>query len=106
MKEILVMKEFKSPYVIAYFGCYITPIEVWVVYRMNIYNAKIVTEYSSGGSVKDIMGTLGKGLPEQQICTICKYALKGLFYLHSQGKVHKEVKVFSSSYFFNGRREI
>ena len=38
------------------------------------------------------MGIKGKGLTEPQISAICKSILYSIDYLHSQNKVHRDIK--------------
>jgi serine/threonine protein kinase len=49
-------------------------------------------EYCGGGSVSDICNILESGLREDQIALVCREALKGLHYLHSVHKIHRDIK--------------
>jgi len=49
-------------------------------------------EYCGGGSVADLIGITEEPLDESQIAYICREALKGLAYLHSIFKVHRDIK--------------
>jgi serine/threonine kinase 3 len=51
-----------------------------------------VTEYCDAGSVSDIMRLRKKTPTENEIAIILKDALKGLQYLHSRRKIHRDVK--------------
>ncbi len=49
-------------------------------------------EYCPVGSVGDIMQMTKLLLNDEQICFICTSTLKGLAYLHSQRKIHRDIK--------------
>ncbi|KAK3189399.1 hypothetical protein Dsin_028960 [Dipteronia sinensis] len=51
-----------------------------------------VMEYCGGGSVADLMNVIEEPLEEYQTTYICREALKGLAYLHSIFKVHRDIK--------------
>nr|KAG5688017.1 hypothetical protein BaRGS_026807 [Batillaria attramentaria] len=53
---------------------------------------QIVMEYCGAGSVSDIMRLRNKTLNEREIATILYYTLKGLEYLHSRRKIHRDIK--------------
>lgn len=48
-------------------------------------------EYCGGGSCADLLESLGP-LPEPFIASICKETLSGLLYLHTNHKLHRDVK--------------
>ena len=52
----------------------------------------IVMEYCGGGSVRDLLIGCGHPLAEHQIAFLCGEALRGLVYLHSIFKVHRDIK--------------
>ena len=49
-------------------------------------------EFCGGGSVSDLLHVLQEGLEEGEIAFICAEALKGLEYLHSIRKIHRDIK--------------
>lgn len=49
-------------------------------------------EYCGAGSVSDLMRITGKTLNENQISVVLRDALKGLEYLHSVRKIHRDIK--------------
>lgn len=51
----------------------------------------LVMEYCGGGSCADLLESLGP-LPEPFIASICKETLSGLLYLHTNHKLHRDVK--------------
>lgn len=49
-------------------------------------------EYCGGGSIADIIEILESPLTEEQIKYVCREALKGIHYLHSNKKLHRDIK--------------
>jgi len=49
-------------------------------------------ESCSAGSVADLMKITDKVLTEPHIATIMKAVLHGLHYLHSQRRIHRDIK--------------
>jgi len=65
VKEISIMKQCDSPYIVRYFGSYFKDADLWVkeIHQKSIlfiYFLKIVMEYCGAGSVSDIMKLRGK----------------------------------------------
>ncbi|XP_020583817.1 serine/threonine-protein kinase dst1 [Phalaenopsis equestris] len=79
--EIEMLQQCSHPNVVRYFGSYQGEEYLW-----------IVMEYCGGGSVADLMSVTEEPLNETQIAYICREALKGLAYLHSIFKVHRDIK--------------
>ena len=79
--EIAMLQQCNHPNVVRYLGSFQGEDYLW-----------IVMEYCGGGSVADLMNITDEALEEQQIAYICREALKGLTYLHSIFKVHRDIK--------------
>ncbi|XP_033332778.1 MAP4K3-like protein hppy isoform X8 [Megalopta genalis] len=79
-QEILMMKDCRHPNIIAYYGSYLRREKLW-----------ICMEYCGGGSLQDIYHITGP-LSEIQIAYMCRETLLGLAYLHSMGKMHRDIK--------------
>lgn len=79
--EIEMLQQCSHPNVVRYLGSYQGEEYLW-----------IVMEYCGGGSVADLMNVTDEALEEFQIAYICREALKGLSYLHSIFKVHRDIK--------------
>ncbi|XP_012270054.1 mitogen-activated protein kinase kinase kinase kinase 5 isoform X2 [Orussus abietinus] len=79
-QEILMMKDCRHPNIIAYYGSYLRRDKLW-----------ICMEYCGGGSLQDIYHITGP-LMEIQIAYMCRETLLGLAYLHSMGKMHRDIK--------------
>ena len=92
IKEISIMQQCDSPYVVKYYGSYFKQTDLW-----------IVMEYCGAGSILDIMKLRGlywnlpktqvKTLTEDEIATVLSDTLKGLEYLHLRKKIHRDIKV-------------
>ncbi|OTF72095.1 hypothetical protein BLA29_006961, partial [Euroglyphus maynei] len=74
------MKDCRHPNIVAFFGSYLRRDKLW-----------ICMEYCGGGSLQDIYHCTGP-LSEDQIAYVIRETLKGLHYLHSVGKIHRDVK--------------
>ncbi|XP_066149196.1 serine/threonine-protein kinase 3-like isoform X1 [Euwallacea fornicatus] len=81
IKEISIMQQCDSPYVVKYYGSYFKNTDLW-----------IVMEYCSAGSISDIMRIRRKTLSEDEIATVIADTLKGLEYLHLRRKIHRDIK--------------
>lgn len=80
IKEVKFLTQVKHDNAIDYKGCYLKEHTAW-----------LVMEYCLG-SASDIIEVHKKPLKEDEICEICCQCLKGLGYLHSYGKIHRDVK--------------
>ncbi|KKK17716.1 ste20-like serine/threonine protein, partial [Aspergillus rambellii] len=79
IQEIAILSELNSPYVTRYHGSYLKGSSLW-----------IVMEFCSGGSCSDLMRP--GPIPEEYIVIIVRELLRGLDYLHSDKKLHRDVK--------------
>lgn len=79
IQEISILSELHSPYVTQYHGSFLRGSDLW-----------IIMEFCSGGSCADL---LKPGLiTEEYISIIIRELLMGLEYLHSDKKLHRDIK--------------
>ncbi|XP_060791771.1 mitogen-activated protein kinase kinase kinase kinase 6 isoform X2 [Neoarius graeffei] len=74
------MKDCMHKNIVAYFGSYLRNNKLW-----------ICMEFCGGGSLQDIYHVTGP-LKERQIAYVCRETLQGLHYLHTMGKMHRDIK--------------
>ncbi|KAF8475616.1 kinase-like domain-containing protein [Kalaharituber pfeilii] len=87
-QEIAVLSTCGSQHVTKYYGSFVKGYKLW-----------IVMEYLGGGSGVDLLKS--GPFSEAQTAAVCKEMLLGLDYLHSEGKIHRDIKaaniLFSST---------
>jgi len=81
MTEVSVMEGVDSKYIVHTYGRYLFGDHLW-----------IVLEYCPGRSVAEVLRLLKIPLTENYIAAIVRDALLGLEYMHSQRKLHRDVK--------------
>jgi len=80
-KEVAFIKDSHSKYIVDYYGSFLESRCLW-----------ILMEYCDCGSVRDIMYVCDSMLDELQVATVLWYAAHGLQFLHSQQKIHRDIK--------------
>ncbi|EHY51952.1 Serine/threonine-protein kinase PAK 6 [Exophiala dermatitidis] len=79
IQEISILSELQSPYVTKYHGSFLKGSDLW-----------IIMEFCSGGSCSDLMRP--GNIHEDYICIIIRELLMGLDYLHTDKKLHRDIK--------------
>ncbi|KAG9395380.1 Protein kinase domain [Carpediemonas membranifera] len=79
-KEIQILKTLDSAQIIKYHGSYWDGSDLWIVMEL------------CQDSMSGLVETLGHGLDERQIAYVMKETLVGLTYLHSNKKIHRDIK--------------
>ncbi|KAI4321852.1 hypothetical protein MLD38_035184 [Melastoma candidum] len=80
IREIAFLSQCRSPYITEYYGSYVNRTKLW-----------IIMEYMAGGSVADLLQT-GPPLDELSIACIMRDLLHAVEYLHTEGKIHRDIK--------------
>ncbi|KAH7445251.1 hypothetical protein KP509_02G115000 [Ceratopteris richardii] len=75
-REISLLAQCRSSYITEYYGSYLHETKLW-----------IIMEYMAGGSLHT-----GQPLDEASIACILKDLLHALDYLHSEGKIHRDIE--------------
>lgn len=78
-QEIALLSQCVSNYITKYYGSYVNGFKLW-----------IVMEYLSGGSCLDLLQP--GPFSEEFIAIILRELIHGLDYLHSEGKIHRDIK--------------
>lgn len=81
VKEINILKQCNSKYIVAYRGSYIKDGKLW-----------IAMEFCGAGSLSDLMAICDVVLSEDQIAAVMQQCLEGLTYLHANKKIHRDIK--------------
>ncbi|XP_022877464.1 germinal center kinase 1-like isoform X1 [Olea europaea var. sylvestris] len=79
-KEIAVLSQCRSPYITEYYASILHQTKLW-----------IIMEYMAGGSVADLIQP-NQPLDEVSISCILRDLLHAIEYLHSEGKIHRDIK--------------
>ena len=81
--EIQIMKTSKHPNIIEYFDSYIVDKKLWVV-----------MEFMGAGCLTEILDQYQNGvhMTEPQMAYVCRANLRGLQYVHSMHRIHRDIK--------------
>eukprot|EP01121_Diplochlamys_sp_Union-15-3_P008490 TRINITY_DN2251_c0_g2_i4.p1 TRINITY_DN2251_c0_g2~~TRINITY_DN2251_c0_g2_i4.p1 ORF type:complete len:461 (+),score=60.95 TRINITY_DN2251_c0_g2_i4:73-1455(+) len=80
-REIEILKQCKSEYIVNYFGTYVGGKHLWVL-----------MDYCSIGSLRGVLDRLDRRLEEEEIAEVMRACLEGLNYLHNCKIIHRDVK--------------
>lgn len=79
-KEVKILRELQHKNCLGYKGCYLREGNPW-----------LIMEYCLG-SVSDILEVHKEPLTEKEIACVVHEVLEGLDYIHSAGKIHRDIK--------------
>ncbi|KAK4944396.1 hypothetical protein LTR10_016282 [Elasticomyces elasticus] len=92
LSELSVLSSCSSPHVTKYHCAFLRRQTLW-----------IVMEYLGGGSCADLLKPPPHRLIEYHIAIICRELLLGLAYLHTEGKLHRDIKAANVLLGMDGR---
>lgn len=92
LSELAVLSSCASSHVTKYKSAFLRRQTLW-----------IVMEYLGGGSCADLLKPPPHRLEESHIAIICRELLLGLSYLHSEGKLHRDIKAANVLLGMDGR---
>jgi serine/threonine-protein kinase 24/25/MST4 len=92
LSELSVLSSCSSPHVTKYRLAFLRRQTLW-----------IVMEYLGGGSCADLLKPPPHRISESHIAIICRELLLGLAYLHSEGKLHRDIKAANVLLGMDGR---
>ena len=95
MKEITILKECNSDYIIRYYGSYYKEGDLW-----------IVMEFGDCGSLADSINKEAGFFSEQEIQYILASVLLGISYLHANKKIHRDIKAGNILFTKEGKAKI
>ncbi|ODV80332.1 Pkinase-domain-containing protein [Suhomyces tanzawaensis NRRL Y-17324] len=81
VQEIHLLSRLSSPYITKYYETFVRDVNLF-----------IVMEYCGGRSISDMLRHFKK-IPEDIASYIARAVLRGLVYLHQEGKVHRDIKL-------------
>lgn len=84
-REISVLRDCRSPYIVSYFGSFVDP---------EGSNMCIVMEFLAGGTLQDVVKEYDQygGLDETSMHGVLNSVLQGLAYLHERNIMHRDLK--------------
>ncbi|XP_066196403.1 LOW QUALITY PROTEIN: serine/threonine-protein kinase PAK 3-like [Sylvia atricapilla] len=77
--EVMVLKRNRSPHIVTYLDSYIVREELW-----------LVMEYMDGGTLNDVITETE--MTEDEIASVSRECLQGLYFLHSNHVMHRDLK--------------
>lgn len=98
--EIKFMSQLVCKYVVQYHCSYLTKKDT------GAFTLWISMEYCDAGSVNDLMEITKKAFNETQISLIMKDALKGLYFLHKNKRLHRDIKAGNIMLTESGRAKL
>jgi len=81
LKESETMASLHHSNIVAFFGSYILPQQLW-----------IIMEFCPYKNIAKVIETLGHGLPDNAVICIVRQMSKALDYIHSKGILHRDIK--------------